>query len=229
MIKHLALVMDGNRRWAQGKGLAPWLGHSNGVDAVKRSVEFCIEKKIPYLSLYVFSLENLRRSPQEVNFLFDLIVSEGERWLDDLIKQGIRVRFIGDRSLFPTHLLPTINKLEQTTSHLTTLEVLLLFCYGGQQEILNGIKHIARNLKQGLISEEDITDEVVRSVLWANKIPDPDLIIRAGGRQRLSNFLLYQAAYSELYFLDCLWPDIQKADLENAVYKFEQVQRNFGS
>lgn len=229
MIKHLALVMDGNRRWAKSQGFVPWHGHAKGVEAVKRSVEFCIEKKIPYLSLYVFSIENFRRSPQEVSYLFDLMVSEGERWLDELIKQGVRIRFVGDRSLFPAHLLPTITKLEQSTEQLTTLEVLLLFCYGGQQEIMHGIKHIARNLQQGLIAEDDINDEMIRSVLWANKVPDPDLIIRTGGRQRLSNFLLYQAAYSELYFLNCLWPDVQKADLEQAVATYEQVQRNFGS
>ena len=229
MIKHLGLVMDGNRRWAKKQGFLPWIGHKKGIDAAKKAVEFCLEKQIPYLSLYVFSLENFKRSPEEVGFLFNLLVDEGHAWIDELKKQDVCVRFMGDRSFFPAHVLPTIQEIEQATARGNKLTVLLLFCYGGQQEIIDGIKQIARGVKQGTITEDQITDQLLRSVLWTGMVPEPDLIIRTGGRQSLSNFLLYQAAYSELHFLNCLWPDIQKGDLEHVVSVFEQAQRNFGS
>lgn len=229
MIKHLGLVMDGNRRWAKKQGFLPWIGHKKGIEAAKKAVEFCLEKQIPYLSLYVFSLENFKRSPEEVSFLFSLLVDEGLVWIEELQKQEVCVRFIGDASYFPAHVKPTIEEIEQATKHGKKLTVLLLFCYGGQQEIIDGIKHIVRRVKEGIITEDHINDELLRSVLWTSIAPEPDLIIRTGGRHSLSNFLLYQAAYSELHFLDCLWPDIQKHDLEHVMTIFEQAQRNFGS
>jgi len=228
-MRHLALIMDGNRRWAKQQGLRAFYGHGRGVETVKRVVDFCLKKKISYLSLYTFSLENFKRSPDEIRYLFELLIRETEQWLDQLLEQGVRVRFIGDRTQFPSEVIPSIENIEQATGAATTLQVSLLFCYGGQQEIINGVKEIISRVKTGAMTEHDLNEELFKNFLWTSGIPEPDLIVRTGGYQRLSNFLLYQAAYSELYFLDCLWPDLQTDHLEQAVAHFELSQRNFGT
>ncbi len=227
-MKHLALIMDGNRRWAKKQGLLSWRGHGKGVDTVKKVIEFCIRKKIAYLSLYTFSIENFKRSPEELVFLFDLLATEAEKNLDSFIRNGVRICFVGDRSLFPESMNPVIERLEKATEKLNTLHVSLLFCYGGQQEIISGIKNLVRKVQAGLLTEDQISDDVFKTFLWTSGVPEPELIIRTGGHRRLSNFLLYQAAYSELYFLDCLWPELEVQHLEKALDQFEQQQRNFG-
>lgn len=228
MIKHLAVIMDGNRRWAKKRLLTPWKGHQEGVEAVQRTIEFCVQKQIRYLSLYTFSLENFKRSEQEKNYLFGTIAKQAYKRLPELIKQGVRVCFIGDRALFPKDIVPTVNKVEEQTKHLDRLQVNLLFCYGAQQEIAHAVKKLFSKIKSGAISEDQLSAKLLSEHLWTHGIPEPDLIIRTGGRKRLSNFLLFQAAYSELYFLDCLWPDIRQQDLEHAIYSFEEIQRNHG-
>lgn len=226
---HLACIMDGNRRWAKERGMVPWYGHSQGVEAVKRVVEFCIEKKIPYLSLYTFSLENFKRSPEENGYLFKLMVEEAQKGVEEFKKHGIRLQFIGDRTLFPEQLAPLLDRVEKETAHLQTLHVAFLFCYGGRQEIATAAKNIARKVKSGQLKADDITPEVFGQHLWTSEFPDPDLIIRTGNVSRLSNFLLYQAAYSELYILDCLWPDLNRDHLQTAYDAFVACKRNFGS
>jgi undecaprenyl diphosphate synthase len=228
-MKHLALIMDGNRRWAKKQGLLSWRGHGKGVETVKRVIEFCIQKKIPYLSLFTFSIENFRRSPEELSFLFDLLALEAESNLEQFVRNGVRIQFVGDRSLFPAGILGSIERLEKATQHLATLHVSLLFCYGGQQEIVNGIKNVVRKVQAGLLTEDQISEDLFKDYLWTSGTPEPDLIIRTGGHHRLSNFLLYQAAYSELYFLDCLWPELETFHLEKALDQFELRQRNFGA
>ena len=229
MIKHLACIMDGNRRWAIRKGWFTWQGHKAGLEAVKRVVSFCLENNIPYVSLYTFSLENFKRSDEEKNYLFDLIISGFKDVHQDFIERGIKVCFIGDRSLFPANVIPTCERIEQETAHLTNLQLNLLFCYGAQQEIVGGIKRLVHDVKVGKLSEDDISNELFERYLWTRGIPEPDLIVRTGGAQRLSNFLLYQAAYSEFYFLDCLWPDITKKHLTSALLFFNECQRNVGT
>lgn len=228
MLRHLALVMDGNRRWARSKGLLSWKGHEQGVEAAGRAIDFCLKKGIRYLSLYTFSIENFRRAPQELTFLFELMTLEAERGLDRLIEKGVRIRFIGDRSLFPAQLLPTIDKVEKATQHMQVLDLTLLFCYGAQQEIVSGIKQFISRMKEGSIREAELSEESFKQFLWTKGIPEPDIIVRTGGKKRLSNFLLYQAAYSELFFLDCLWPDLDASHLEKAVLYLQDEQRNFG-
>lgn len=229
-VKHLACIMDGNRRWAKKQGLLPWLGHQEGINTARRVIDFCLEKKIPYLSLYTFSLENFKRPAQEVDFLFNILATkESSKIIDDCVKNKIRLVFIGDRSLFPDSLIPIIQEAEQRTQTFTNLTVNLLFCYGGRQEIVSGIKKIIHHLKTGQISEDSISDELFERYLWTSGIPAPDLIIRPGGVKRLSNFLIYQAAYSELYFLDCLWPELTHEHLENALAFFYNTQRNYGT
>ncbi|HZW61388.1 MAG TPA: polyprenyl diphosphate synthase [Candidatus Babeliales bacterium] len=229
MMKHLACIMDGNRRWAKQKGWRSYQGHREGVEAVKRVAQFCLDRNIPYLSLYTFSIENFNRSEQEKEFLFNLIIDGAQQSLEEFLKQGIRIRFIGDRSLFPASVLSTCQLLEQQTAHLTKLNLNFLFCYGARQEIVGGIKTLVRKVMEGIISEDEISPELFRECLWTKDIPEPDLIIRTGNVKRLSNFLLYQAAYSEFYFLDCLWPELTTEHLEAALTSYNNCQRNFGS
>jgi undecaprenyl diphosphate synthase len=228
MIKHLACIMDGNRRWARLQGKLPVLGHQEGVKAGRRVIQFCLEKKIPYLSFYTFSIENFKRSAQEQDFIFNIVATQGLQEVAQLRQEGVRIRFVGDRALFPPSLISVCDTLEQQTQDCTALQVNLLFCYGARQEIIGGIKKIIRQVKAGVLDEDDINEESFNHYLWTQDFPDPDLIIRTGGVSRLSNFLLYQAAYSELYFLDCLWPDIGAQQLEQAVSFFDKAQRNFG-
>lgn len=228
-MRHLACIMDGNRRWAKRNGLKPWYGHREGVEAVRKVIQFCLEKKIRYLSLYTFSLENFKRSAEENKYLFGLMVQEAQKGVAEFRKYGVRLRFRGDRSLFPQDLSPLLDRVERDTADMDVLHVTFLFCYGGRQEIANAAKHVAVDLKAGKISEEAITPELLSSYLWTYDLPDPDLVIRTGGYSRLSNFLLYQAAYSEIYVLDCLWPDITTEHLEEAYTAFVQSTRNFGA
>ena len=192
------------------------------------TLDFCLENKIPYLSLYTFSIENFKRSQEEKLFLFDLIPTMAKQHLDELIEKGVRVKFVGDRSLFPANIAPMLDEIEKQTQHGTNLQINCLFCYGSQQEIAYAAKEIARKVKAGQLQEEDINEEIVAQHLWTNGIPDPDLIFRTGGQQRLSNYLLFPAAYSEYYFTDQLWPALTKQDLEQACSSFDIIKRNFG-
>lgn len=228
MIKHLACIMDGNRRWAMRQGLASWLGHKKGLDTVNRVIDFCLEQQISYLSLYAFSIENLQRSSDEQRYLFEVLAQEALQDLDSFKRKNICIRFIGDRTLFPAAVRPVCEKIEQETATGIALQVNFLLCYGGRQEIVDAAKRIALEVVRGDLDPEDITVENFEKKLWVSGIPFPDLIIRTGGQQRLSNFLLFQCAYSEFYFLDCLWPDISHADLESACTYFDTCRKNFG-
>ncbi|TET34304.1 di-trans,poly-cis-decaprenylcistransferase [Candidatus Dependentiae bacterium] len=228
-ITHLACIMDGNRRWAKQHGWLPWDGHRAGLKTAQRVVDFCLEQSISYLSLYTFSLENFRRPPQELNFLFNVLMKEmKEALLKKFIAKGVRVTFVGDRSLFPKAVLPICDEIEEKTKEFSVLQVNLLFCYGGQQELVHGMKVIAQKLKSGELSEDDISDELLEQSLWTAGIPAPDLIVRTGGIKRLSNFFLFKAAYSEFFFLDCFWPELTHIHLNEVVESFHTRQRNFG-
>lgn len=220
--------MDGNRRYAKVHGQPSYEGHKAGVQAVKRVVEFCLQQHISYLTLYAFSLENFNRTAAELAYLFDLVVQGARSYMQDLVKSGVRMTFVGDRQQFPAHVLPAIETLEETSKDGKALHVQILFCYGGRQEIVSTVRHLAQQVKAGVIEPNDITDALFNERLWTNGMPAPDLIIRTGGVRRLSNFLLYQAAYSELYFTDTFWPAIQETDLFEAVNYFMSVKRNFG-
>jgi len=229
MITHLACIMDGNRRWAQQNGMMPWYGHSQGAESVKTAIQFCIENSISYLSLYAFSLENFNRSALEKEYIFSYLINEADKQLPDFIAHGVSVRFVGDRSLFPAHVLPVCESIEQATAQGTNLKVQILFCYGARQELLAATKEIGRRVASGEIKAEDISESMLKEHLWTGAIPEPDLIIRTGGFKRLSNFLLYQSAYSELYFTDCLWPEITAQHLHDAMSSYHHYKRNFGT
>jgi undecaprenyl diphosphate synthase len=228
MIKHLACIMDGNRRWAKQRGKLSIEGHKEGVETAKRAVRFCLDKNIQYLTLYTFSLENFKRPELEKNYLFELIVSQAQWFIKTAVQDGVRIQFVGDRALFPSSAAIACERIEHETAHCTSLTVNVLFCYGGQQEIIAGVKNIVSQVKSGVLSEQDIDIALFKKNLWMHDAPEPELVIRTGGHKRLSNFLLFHVAYSELYFLDCMWPDLTEADLEKALAHYAQLERNIG-
>ncbi len=224
MITHLACVMDGNRRWATKQGQMPWNGHRAGSKTIEVAINFCLEHKISYLSLYTFSLENFKRSDQERSYLFDLIMQQSEMYLPKFIEQGVKIKFVGNISLFPISVQTVCKKVEDQTAHGAKLQVNFLFGYGARQEIFAAAQALAAQVLAGQL----ITQEMFESYLWTAGSPDPDLIVRTGGVQRLSNFLLYQGAYTEVRFLDTLWPDLTEAELFNAVTSAVHAQKNVG-
>jgi undecaprenyl diphosphate synthase len=229
MLKHLACIMDGNRRWARNHKFEIFLGHKKGLEAVQQVIDFCLTKKISYLSLYTFSIENLeKRSSKEQDYLFDVLAKEALQDLDTFKNKNVRIKFVGNRTLFPLSMKSVCEKAEQETEFGTALQVNFLLCYGGRQEIADAAKRIALEVAQGTLQPESITSDVFEKFLWTAPIPSPDLIIRTGGEHRLSNFLLFQCAYSELYFTDTLWPDISSIELEAALTSFDTCRKNFG-
>lgn len=228
-LKHLACIMDGNRRWAYARGIPAVMGHREGVHSIDRVAKFCLKKQIPHVSFYVFSIENLQRSLEEKTFLYQLIVHESTRIIRQAQEQDIRVRFLGDKDLFNSAVKEVCQQIEHDTRAGTKLTADMLFCYGGQQEIVHAMQMLARDVEAKKIGAADITQRYIEQYLWTHDSPPPDLIIRTGGFQRLSGFHLYHAAYAELRFLECLWPDLSEQDLVNTVNDFYRCQRRFGT
>lgn len=221
MISHLALIMDGNRRWAKKQGMFAWLGHRQGAKNVEMVIQYCLDRKISYLSLYTFSLENLQRSQEERSYLY-LLIQEAQSRIEEFIKAGVSVRFVGDLSLVPEQVRETCLRIQQDTARCNALFCNFLFCYGSQQEIIAAVQNLIQD------GHQSVSKELLKKYFWLGDIPDPEIIIRTGGVQRLSNFLLFQAAYSEIRFLDCLWPDLTRELLDQTVQNCCQVQKNFG-
>lgn len=221
-IAHLALIMDGNRRWAKQRGMFAWLGHRQGAKTVEMVMQYCLDKNISYVSLYTLSLENLKRSEQEISYLFSLIEQVRDR-VDEFIKFGIKIRFVGDLVCVPEKTRQVCIDIENATAQGSKLSCQFLFCYGGQQEIIAAAQHLVTD------EQNVITKELFKQYLWSGNIPDPEIIIRTGGVQRLSNFLLFQAAYSEIRFLNCLWPDLSQELLDQTVQDCLQAQKNLGA
>jgi undecaprenyl diphosphate synthase len=226
-LKHLAIIMDGNRRWAQQRNLISTMGHQKGAETVKTLIKFCLSRKIEIVSVYAFSLENFKRSPEEVQGIFNIIVDETESTLPDLIKQGIKVRFIGEIQESPEKVQQAIKRIEENTKECNKLLLNVLLCYGGRQEILSAIKKIVQDVKEGKLDNVP-SEETFKQYLWTSDLPDPDLIIRTGGERRLSNFLTYQTSYSELYFTDRFWPELTFQDFDEAVHDYYVRNRNLG-
>ncbi len=225
----MAIIMDGNRRWAKERGLPPWIGHEYGIQPLKEVIRCCIEHNIPYLSVYAFSIENFKRPQQEQQYLFDIISKRlVHDELPELNAQGVRINIIGDRRYFPQSLINDIAYVEKETRNNTRLTLNLLFCYSGRHDIAQAVQSINTACLRGEISQQDITPERISQHLFTHTIPDPDLVIRTGGRQRISNFLLYQVAYSEIYFLPIYWPDISKDDILSMLERFSATTRTFG-
>ena len=226
--KHLAIIMDGNGRWSKKQGLLRIFGHENGARSVRQTLEYCVEHKIPYLTLYAFSTENWNRPADEVKALMDLLVKFLKKEFDDLNKNNVRLNVIGNLDRFPDKtkevLLNTIEKLKHNTG--TTLTLAL--SYGAREELLTAAKHIANKVSKGDLAVENIDETLFEQHLYTSNLPDVDLLIRTSGECRISNFLLWQIAYAELYFTDVLWPDFTKKDLETALLSYQGRERRFG-
>lgn len=221
MISHLALIMDGNRRWAKSRGMFPWLGHRQGAKTVEMVIKYCIDQKISYVSLYTFSLENFKRSQEEISYLFALI-DEAKSRIKEFVKEGVKIKFVGDRSSLPQDTRNSCDEIELATTQCQKLQCNFLLCYGSQQEIIAAVQELIR------LQPKEVTIDLLKKHMWMGDIADPELIIRTGGVKRLSNFLLFQAAYSEIEFLDCLWPDLTKELLHETIEKSILAKKNFG-
>jgi len=226
--KHLAVIMDGNGRWAKQKGLFRSIGHENGTKAVREIVEACAEINIPYLTLYAFSTENWNRPKLEVELLMKLLVSSLKKEIKTLTDNNIKLNAIGNLDALPKKARKELKDvMEQTKSH-TRMTLTLALSYGSREEIVKTIKEISLKVKNNLISPEIIDETVINNHLYTRDLPDVDLLIRTSGEQRISNFLLWQIAYAELYFTDTLWPDYTKNHLFEAILNYQNRERRFG-
>ncbi len=226
--QHVAIIMDGNGRWAQAKGLERTAGHVKGVDTVRTITEAASENGVKYLTLYAFSTENWNRPQTEVDALMHLIVTAIERETPDLIKNNVSLGLIGDTSRMPRETLDRLKQCIADTSHCTGLKLILAISYSSRWEITEACKKIAADAVAGKLDPATITDDTVRSYLATSEFPDPDLLIRTGGDMRVSNFLLWQIAYTELYVTDKWWPDFNKDDFKKAIESFGHRERRFG-
>jgi len=228
-IHHLAVIMDGNGRWAEQRGLPRWKGHEMGVRAVRRLSEAACRKGIPILTLFAFSSENWKRPQREIRALFSLL----ERYLiaerAKLVRDDIRISAIGRRDRLPVRIHDTLSAAEEATRNGSRLHVRIALDYGARHEIIAAIQSLALDFAERKMEPAQINEEWLSRKLSPEAVPDPDLIIRTAGERRLSNFLLWQAAYSELYFCHKLWPDFEESDLEEALADFQRRTRKFGA
>ena len=227
-LKHIAIIMDGNRRWAKERGLPSAVGHKKGVDALKATMRACDDFGIKYLTVYAFSTENWNRSPEEVEALMRLLAEYLDRAYEELNGKNVKVNIIGERYMLSDELLKRIEKLEEDMKDNTGLVLNIALSYGGRQEIVNAAKKAAEMVKRGEISEEEIDEKLLSSLMYTATQPDPDLIIRPSGEYRTSNFLLWQSAYSELWFSHVLWPAFSKRHLLEALNNYAERNRRFG-
>ena len=226
--EHVAIIMDGNGRWAQARGLPRSAGHRKGVEAVRAAVRAAGELGIKTLTLFSFSSENWSRPVEEVNELMGLLKVFIRRDLADLHRENVRVSIIGSRDNIPSDILPLLDEAESLTRENTATRLVIAFNYGARDEITRAARVIAQQVADGECNPDDITSERFASALDTADWSDPELIIRTSGEQRLSNFLLWQAAYAEFVFLDCLWPDFDKAQFEKAIANYRSRDRRFG-
>lgn len=226
--RHVAIIMDGNGRWATARHLPRSAGHERGVEALRRTVDAAGELGIKYLTVFSFSTENWRRPPAEVNTLFALLKAYVQRDLGRLKAEGVRIRIIGQREGLPPDIASLVKKAEQETRANTRFNLTIAFNYGGRDEILRAVQAVARDVKAG-IRDEHISESEFTAYLDTSGLPDPDLLIRTSGEFRISNFLLWQAAYAELLFCDVLWPDFGRSHLEEALKSYNERERRYGA
>ncbi|WP_028840527.1 isoprenyl transferase [Thermodesulfobacterium hveragerdense] len=226
--KHVAIIMDGNGRWAKKHGFPRFYGHKKGAETAKKVIEKTYELRIPYLTLFAFSKENWKRPKKEVETILELFKVSLAKEKHFLIEKGIRLKVIGDRKDFSEDLVDLIEEIEEETRHNSKLTLCLALSYGGRAEILKAVKDISTKVKQGLLDPETIDEKVFREHLYTQDIPDPDLLIRTSGEERLSNFLLFQIAYTELYFTSVYWPEFTEEEYLKALYSYQKRERRFG-
>jgi len=226
---HIAIIMDGNRRWAQKYGMPVKLGHKQGSQNLEKIIDCCIDSNVKYLTVYAFSTENWKRNQKEVEDLMNLLRSYFENDVKKLHKKGVKINILGEREgNVPKDILGKIKEIEKETKHNKKLSLNICFNYGGRTEIVSAVKSIAKKVSNGLLLISEIDEKLFQDCLYSSQTPDPDLIIRTGGESRISNFLLWQAAYSELYFTDTLWPDFNKKEFTKAIINFQNRERRYG-
>ena len=221
-LQHIAIIMDGNRRWAKEKNLPSMLGHKKGVDALKTTLRACDDFGIKYLTVYAFSTENWNRKPEEVDFLMNLLGETLKNQLMEMHENNVVISFIGDMSRLSTKLQAILEHAVEFTKNNTGVHLQIAFNYGARAELVNAVQKIVMS------GEKEITEDLITKNLYTANIPDPDLIIRTGGEQRISNFLLWQIAYSEILVFKEFWPDFGKEQLANAVTEFSLRKRRYG-
>lgn len=226
--KHVAIIMDGNGRWAQNKGLPRVAGHKAGVETVRSVIQACVEKGIEVVTLFAFSSENWRRPEKEVSLLMSLFLVALQREVKKLHKNGVCLKIVGDISAFDNKIQEQIKKSEELTKNNKTLVLNIAANYGGKWDITEAVKLLAEKVESGSIKPDEITSDLISQNLSMSYLPEPDLFIRTGGEQRISNFLIWQLAYSELYFTDTLWPDFDSDAFDLALNSFAGRQRRFG-
>tara|TARA_B100000035_G_scaffold65411_1_gene53167 strand:- start:754 stop:1461 length:708 start_codon:yes stop_codon:yes gene_type:complete len=226
--KHTAIIMDGNGRWAEQKGMPRIFGHQNGVTAVRKIVEAASKFDIKYLTLFTFSVENWDRPRSEVDTLMGLLVQTLKDEFEDMFKNNIKLNAIGDLDTLPNEVREELYTIIESTKDNTGMTLTLALSYGGKQEIFKAVKEISEKVKNDIICLDNFDDSVINDHLYTNNLPDVDLLIRTSGEKRISNFLLWQIAYAELYFTDVYWPDFSEDDLEKAIVEYQNRERRFG-
>ena len=221
--KHVAIIMDGNGRWGLKKKNSRNLGHKKGITRVEEIISQSIKKKIKFLTLYTFSSDNWKRPKIEINFLFTLLENYIDKEFNNLKKKNIKIKILGDISKFPSSLKSKLRKVERTTNNNTLIQINLALNYGSRQELIYAFKKININKKK------IITEKLISNNLYTKNIPDPEILIRTGNTNRLSNFLLWQINYTEIFFIKKLWPDFNKNDFNKILNKFNKIKRNFGA
>lgn len=225
---HVAIIMDGNNRWAKSRKLPLQIGHKKGTENIEKISDACIEIGIKYLTIYAFSSENWDRPKEEVDYLMKLLDEYLEKEIESLMKKNVRIVISGDLERLSDKTKERITIIENKTKNNNALTLNVAFSYGGRQEIISAVKKIALAVNEKKISVNDITQELIAQNLYQPSIPDPDLLIRTAGDLRISNFLLWQSAYTELYFTEIFWPDFSKKDLQNAIINFNKRERRYG-
>src|SRR5690625_2017155 len=226
--RHVAIIMDGNGRWARKKGLYRFKGHEQGAQAVRDVVEGCAEIGIPYLTLFAFSTENWNRPATEVDLLMRLLVSTLKKEIKTLVKNDIKLLAIGSLKALPSRAQAELTDVIEKTKNNQRMTLSLALSYGAREEITKTMQEISLKVKNNLISPGDIDETIINNHLYTQNLPDVDLLIRTSGEQRISNFLLWQIAYAELYFTDILWPDYTKENLFEAILNYQNRERRFG-
>jgi len=228
-LQHLAIIMDGNRRWARARGMPPVFGHQRGAEAVRRTVEGCRKWQIQYLTLFAFSSEKWKRPASEVNELMNLLRFYLRREINELARSGVRLCFLGERDLMAGDIAEMMADAEQRTRHNSALLLTIALNYGSRREIAGAARRLAQRVARGELDWPDIDEQTFGQALNSLGLPDPDLLIRTSGEQRLSNFMLWQLAYTELVFLPVHWPDFDTPHLERAITEFRRRERRYGA
>jgi len=226
--KHLAIIMDGNGRWAKQKGMLRAFGHENGTKSVRVTVENCAKLSIENLTLYAFSTENWNRPKIEVDTLMKLLISSLKKELKTLLENNIKLNTIGNFEKLPQSAQKELSEVIEKTKNNTRMTLTLALSYGSREEILSAVKNISSKVKNNIISIDAIDESIINQHLYTQNLPDVDLLIRTSGEHRISNFLLWQIAYAELYFTDVLWPDFREKDLYEAIISYQKRERRFG-